>query len=115
MQAASDIFLGWSRGRWAGHHYYWRQLKDWKGSVDIAKSSEEALVRYGKLCGWILARAHAVSGDPAAISGYLGKGSVFDEAMGEFGVRYAAQNRADHAAFAAAIEDGRLEAAELPE
>ena len=114
MQAASDIFLGWSRSSRSGHHYYWRQLKDWKGSVDVAKSSEEALMRYGKLCGLILARAHAVSGDPAAISGYLGKGHVFDEAMGEFAVRYALQNREDHAAFAAAIEDGRLEAAELP-
>lgn len=115
LQAASDIFLGWSQSATSGHHYYWRQLKDWKGSVDVEKSSEEALTRYGKLCGLILARAHAVSGDPAAISGYLGKGSVFDEAMGEFGVRYARQNREDHAAFAAGIEDGRLEAAELPE
>jgi hypothetical protein len=67
------------------------------------------------LCGIILARAHAVSGDPAAISGYLGKGDVFDEALGEFSFVYAKQNLADHEAFATATRDGHLEAAELTE
>lgn len=115
LQAASDIFLGWSSFSSSGNHYYLRQLKDWKGSVDVEKSSPENLTRYARMCGLILARGHAVSGDPAAISGYLGKGNVFDEAMAEFGINYARQNREDHAAFAAAIEDGRLEAAELPD
>lgn len=114
LQAASDMFLGWSTSSLSGNHFYLRQLKDWKGSVDVEKSPRESLAYYARMCGLILARGHAVSGDPAAISGYLGKGNVFDEAMAEFGVRYARQNREDHAAFAAAIEDGRLEAAELP-
>lgn len=113
LQSASDIFLGWSSSAVSGRHYYWRQLKDWKGSADIDKAEPDALTRYGRLCGLILARAHAVTGDPAAISGYLGKGDVFDQAMGEFGIRYARQNREDHAAFAAAIANGDLEAAEL--
>jgi uncharacterized protein (DUF2252 family) len=115
LQAASDLFLGWS-GSGEGHrHFYWRQLKDWKGSVDVTHHPQESLARYARLCGVSLARGHSVTGDPSVISGYLGKGTVFDEAMGEFGIRYARQNREDHAAFAAAIEDGTLEAAELPE
>lgn len=113
LQAASDIFLGWSESAVSGHQYYWRQLKDWKGSVDFEKSTPESLLHYGRLCGAVLARAHAVTGDPAAISGYLGKGAVFDEAMGDFGVAYARQNRSDHEAFATAIRDGQLEAAAL--
>jgi uncharacterized protein (DUF2252 family) len=113
LQATSDIFLGWSESAVSGHHYYWRQLKDWKGSVDVEKSSADGMSRYAKLCGTVLARAHAVTGDPAAISGYLGKGVVFDKAMGEFSLAYARQNRVDHEAFATAIRDGHLEAAEL--
>jgi uncharacterized protein (DUF2252 family) len=110
MQASSDIFLGWTAAVGRGHHYYWRQLKDWKGSVDLDGAPEAAYERYGDLCGLTLARAHAVSGDPAAISGYLGRGGAFDEAMGEFAVRYEAQNRADYEAFRSAIDDGLLEA-----
>ncbi|MCP4968005.1 MAG: DUF2252 domain-containing protein [bacterium] len=115
LQATSDIFLGWSESAVSRRYFYWRQLKDWKGSVDVEALSPGALRRYAKLCGLILARAHAVSGDPAAISGYLGKGTVFDEAIGEFSIAYARQNRADHAAFAAAIRDGHLEAADMEE
>jgi uncharacterized protein (DUF2252 family) len=110
MQASSDIFLGWTSNVGEGHHYYWRQLKDWKGSVDLDRAPQRGFVRYGELCGLTLARAHAVSGDPAAISGYLGSGRAFDETMGEFAMRYAEQNRADYDAFRTAIEDGRLEA-----
>ena len=69
LQAASDIFLGWSTFSSTGRHYYLRQLKDWKGSVDVEKSSPENLTRYARMCGLLLARGHAVSGDPAAISG----------------------------------------------
>ncbi len=109
MQASSDIFLGWSRSV-SGHDYYWRQLKDWKGSVDLDGASPKRLFGYARLCGLTLARAHAVSGDPAAIAGYLGKGTVFDRAIGEFAVRYSEQSLADYQAFASAIESGRLEA-----
>ncbi len=112
LQATSDIFLGWGKST-TGREYYWRQLKDWKGSVDLDQGTRSSLAGYAKLCGATLARAHAVSGDPAAIAGYLGNGDVFDRAMGEFAMRYAAQNVADYTAFAAAIADGRLESAEL--
>lgn len=110
IQAASDIFLGWSEAAVSGRHYYWRQLKDWKGSADPDEGSPKGFARYARLCGFTLARAHSVSGDPAAITGYLGKGDVFDDAIGEFSVRYADQNLADHTAFVAAINDGDLEA-----
>ena len=109
MQAASDIFLGWSESI-AGHHYYWRQLRDMKYSADIAAKNPRRMTYYAKACGWTLARAHARSGDPVAISGYLGSGSVFDEAVTEFAVRYADQNDRDYAAFMKAIDSGRIEA-----
>lgn len=109
MQAASDIFLGWSSSV-EDRRYYWRQLKDWKGSFDLEKAKPDGAARYAKLCGWTLARAHAVSGDPDAIAGYLGKGDVFDRAMGEFATRYADQNRSDYEEFAALVADGSLEA-----
>ncbi len=110
MQALSDPFLGWGRDRDSGRDFYWRQLRDWKGSVEIDDLSAPDLRFYARLCGWTLARAHARSGDPIAISGYLGAGDAFDEAVGEFAIRYADQNERDHARFVEEIESGRLEA-----
>ena len=112
LQGTSDIFLGWSRSS-TGREFYWRQLKDWKGSADLDNASHDLLARYADLCGFTLARAHAVTGDPTAIAAYLGKGDVFDRAMGEYSIRYAAQNVSDAAKFSAAIAEGRLEASEL--
>jgi uncharacterized protein (DUF2252 family) len=109
MQSESDIFLGWAQPT-EGHHYYWRQLKDWKGSVDIDKADPKGLSDYATVCGSTLAHAHARSGDPIAIAGYLGKGSVFVDAVADFGEAYADQNDADYALFKAAIDDGRLDA-----
>jgi uncharacterized protein (DUF2252 family) len=105
MQAASDIFLGWS-GSVADRHYYWRQLRDWKGAADLETGRVEGAERYAEVCGYTLARAHAVSGDPAAIAGYLGNGTSFDVAVAEFSMRYTAQNLTDYHAFAQAIADG---------
>jgi hypothetical protein len=113
QQASRDIFLGWSEGSVSGRHYYWRRLRDWKGSANVEQASAESLAIYARLCGASLARAHAVSGDPAAIAGYLGGGKVFDDAMGDFAVRYSLQTVADYEAFAGAISAGRLEAADL--
>jgi uncharacterized protein (DUF2252 family) len=110
MQAFSDPFLGWGRDRDSGRDFYWRQLRDWKGSVEIADLSASNLRFYARLCGWTLARAHARSGDPIAIYGYLGASDTFDEAVGKFAVRYADQNESDHARFVEQIESGRLEA-----
>jgi uncharacterized protein (DUF2252 family) len=109
MQAASDVFLGWATGPY-GHHYYVRQLRDMKGSVAIDLMSGEDLCRYAALCGLTLARAHARSGDAAAISGYLGTGDQFDRAIPVFADQYADQTERDHAALIDAVADGRIDA-----
>jgi uncharacterized protein (DUF2252 family) len=107
MQAASDIFLGWLRGK-AGRDYYWRQLRDMKGSAKIEGMSPEELVLYAGLCGWALARAHARSGDRVQISAYLGKSERFDGAIVDFAEAYADQTERDHAALCAAVESGKV-------
>ncbi len=111
MQASSDIFLGWTEGR-RGYQFYWRQLYDMKGSADISKMSAERLARYAGICGWTLAHAHARSGDPIAIAGYLGSGDVFAQAVADFAYAYADQNQKDYEAFTTAIASGRIEAGE---
>ena len=100
LQTASDIFLGWTSD--GGADYYVRQLWDMKGSVDLDTLDPADLAPYGRLCGWVLARAHARSGDAAAISGYLGTGDRFDRAVAEFAEAYADQTETDQAAFARA-------------
>lgn len=110
MQAASDIFLGWSTSASGDRHYYWRQLRDMKGSAEIEQMTPAALEVYARMCGWSLARAHARSGPAAAISAYLGSSDRFDRAMGEFADRYSKQNTADHEAHQAAVADGRIAA-----
>jgi uncharacterized protein (DUF2252 family) len=113
MQASSDIFLGWDRVEGIDGHlrdFYFRQLKDWKGSVEIEQLLPQGLAIYARLCGWTLARAHARSGDRVAIAAYLGKSDRFDQAIADFSVAYADQNERDHDAMKAAIESGRLTA-----
>jgi uncharacterized protein (DUF2252 family) len=112
MQAASDIYLGWTRGMDATRHFYWRQLRDMKGSAAIETMTPQGLKLYAQLCGWTLARAHARSGDPVAIAAYLGRGDAFDRAVTDFAERYADQNERDYQEFTAAIKSGRLTAAE---
>ena len=111
IQAASDIFLGWLRAR-DGHDYYVRQLRDMKYSAPIDELEPCGLDRYADLCGWALARAHARSGDAAALSGYLGRGAPFDLAIGKFAVAYADQTEQDHAALVQAHAAGRIVADE---
>jgi uncharacterized protein (DUF2252 family) len=108
MQAAGDILLGWFDA--LGRSYYVRQLRDEKASIDLRVIAPEPFVRYCGLCGWVLARAHARTGDPAAISGYLGRGTVFDDAIAAFAADYAAVAAADHAHLVAAIEAGEITA-----
>ena len=114
MQAASDIFLGWqhiSNGLDGGSRdFYVRQLRDWKYSAAVETMVLSGLVQYAQLCGWTLARAHARSGDRFAIAGYLGKSDKFERAMAAYAESYADRNEADHAALAAAVADGRIEA-----
>jgi uncharacterized protein (DUF2252 family) len=116
MQAASDIFLGWQRTP-AGldgqsRDFYVRQLWDWKTSAAIDTMPAESMAWYARLCAWTLARAHARSGDRVAISAYLGKGDVFDQAVADFARAYADVNEADYAALKVAVEEGRIEAQE---
>ena len=112
MQAASDIFLGWTKGVEADRYYYWRQLRDMKGSAMIERLDPFTMGWYAGVCGWTLARAHARSGDPVALAAYLGTGDRFDRSMATFAERYADQNERDYEAFRQAIRGGRLEAVE---
>lgn len=107
MQAAGDIFLGWTSGTIDGD-YYVRQLWDMKGKVDTGLMDEESLALFAALCGRALARAHARSGDPAAIHGYIGSGDAFDRAVTAFAVAYADQTERDHQRLCDAIEKGEL-------
>ncbi|MFD3932934.1 DUF2252 domain-containing protein [Streptomyces sp. NPDC058614] len=109
LQAASDIFLGWMTGP-QGRAFYWRQLRDMKGSADVAGMTPDALLAYARLCGTALARAHARSGDRIAIAAYLGGTDTFDHAVADFALRYADQNTADHAALGAAVTAGVIRA-----
>jgi uncharacterized protein (DUF2252 family) len=112
LQAASDIFLGWTKGLDVNRHYYWRQLRDMKGSAEVESMAPVALKFYAGICGWTLARAHARSGDPVAIAAYLGKRDTFDQAITDFSHRYADQNEQDYQALAKAVRSGRLQALE---
>ena len=112
MQAASDIFLGWTRGVDVQRHFYWRQLRDMKGSALVEAMSPLGLTFYARTCGWTLARAHARSGDPVAISEYLGDDDAFDRSITDFSERYADQNEQDFQEFVKAVRSGRIEALE---
>jgi uncharacterized protein (DUF2252 family) len=112
MQAASDIFLGWTVGLDVNRHFYWRQLRDMKGSALVETMIPAALTFYARTCGWTLARAHARSGDPVAFANYLGDGDAFDKSITDFSARYADQNELDYAAFVGAVRSGRLQAVE---
>jgi len=106
MQAASDIFLGWSRTK--GHDYYVRQFRDMKVSAEGETFRPRTLVGYATMCGWALARAHAKAGDAAMIAGYLGSSDQFDDALTKYSEAYADQAERDYETFQAAIRSGRL-------
>jgi hypothetical protein len=113
MQAATDIFLGWQRIKGPDgvtRDYYVRQFHDWKGSANVETLLVPGATLYARVCGATLARAHARWGDRIAIASYLGKGDTFDHAMADFSAAYADQNERDYAAFAAAVDSGRLAA-----
>jgi hypothetical protein len=110
VQSAVDVFLGWSHyeGESETTDYYVRQLWDGKASAVVEEMGPKTLTRYGRLCGAVLARAHARSGDATAISGYLGDDDTFDLAMSTYAVDYARRNEQDHSAILAAIASGEL-------
>lgn len=99
IQAASDIFVGWTNARRLD--FYVRQFRDMKVIPD-GQLIAPYLVQFAEQCGAVLARAHARTGDPIAIDSYIGKGRRFDKAMMEFARRYADQTELDHAQLAAA-------------
>jgi hypothetical protein len=112
MQATSDIYLGWTIGADVSRHFYWRQLRDMKGSAIVEAMAPFTLNFYAGICGWTLARAHARSGDPIAIAAYLGSSDKFDRSITDFCERYAYQNEQDYQTFTKAIRNGKLEALE---
>jgi uncharacterized protein (DUF2252 family) len=112
MQASSDIYLGWTKGLDVRRHFYWRQLRDMKGSADVESAIPFGLTYYAQICGWTLARAHARSGDPVAIAAYLGDSDAFDQSITDFSHRYADQNEKDYTEFVNAVKSGRLKAVE---
>jgi len=111
MQTASDAFLGWMTTP-EGEPFYWRQFRNWKGSVDVTQLDAEGLKDYAKLCAWTLAKAHARSGDRRAITACIGEPRIFAEALFERALVHAHQTEQDHRDLVAAIEQGRLVASD---
>lgn len=108
MQPASDMFLGWSRG--PKRDFFFRQLRDMKISAMVETFGRTEMLIYAGWCGRALALAHARSGSPVVLSGYMGKSDAFDEAIASFSFDYADQNEKDHAALMRAIKAGKVEA-----
>ena len=106
VQSATDIFVGW--GSLGDRDFYVRQFRDMK-LIPTTELIAPVLVEFAIACGNSLARAHARSGDPAAIDAYIGKSDAFTKAMRRFARRYADQNERDHAALIAAIRRGKAE------
>ncbi|MGF6300175.1 MULTISPECIES: DUF2252 family protein [Paraburkholderia] len=109
LQSASDIFLGWSKLHHTGNDFYVRQLRDMKGAFDFTSFDVEDLGEYAVSCAHVLAHSMAKAGDPALLSGYVGKSSAFDEAIERFGLAYAEQNEADWTVLKAAVKAGRIQ------
>ncbi|MGV1005348.1 MAG: DUF2252 domain-containing protein [Candidatus Nanopelagicales bacterium] len=115
MQTGADALLGWTRVRHPDGReveYYVRQMWDWKTTPNVDSLALPIMRVYAKICGWTLARAHARSGSPAALSAYLGSGAAFERAMIQFAAAYADQNAADYKAFLSAIKKGELPVAD---
>jgi hypothetical protein len=112
MQTTSDAFLAWFTNA-AGHHMYVRQLRDWKGSVDVACLDADALSDYGRLCGWTLAKAHARSGDRRAIAAHIQNSKAFAKEVLKQALNHAELAENDHAELQKAINDGVIQASDV--
>jgi hypothetical protein len=108
MQTVSDPFLGWTT--LAGRDYLVRQLADHKATIEPEQLKGAALKEYARVCGEVLAKAHARTGDAAILYGYCGDTDRLDRAIGKFAVAYADRTESDHAAFLKAIRAGRIRA-----
>jgi len=112
IQATSDIFLGWSRWQEkdkAPVDFYFRQLWDGKGKIDVEELGPKRLAAYAGICGKTLAFAHARSGDAMMIRGYIGDDSAFDDILVTFADQYADITEQDHVRLCEAIADGAIE------
>lgn len=107
MQSASDMFLGWTNDD-KGRFFYIRQLRDAKVKPVLEIMKEENMIDYAKACGWALARAHARSGDPSMLSGYIGDSNEFANSISKFSLLYADQNESDYNKMVKAVKEGRL-------
>jgi uncharacterized protein (DUF2252 family) len=111
-QTARDVLLGWTRAPDPDgsleRDYYVRQLWDGKARVNIEAMDADTMAVYAAICGWTLAHAHARSGDPGALAGYLGRGDAFDRALASFAEVYADQNERDYATLESAAATGRI-------
>jgi hypothetical protein len=112
LQSACDRLLHWTTTP-AGDSVYIRQLRDWKGAVELEALDPEGLVAYGRICATALAKAHARSGDRLAVAGYIGEGRSFEAAMVSYALAYAEQAIADYQALLQAIASGRLESSDV--
>ncbi|NEQ45988.1 MAG: DUF2252 domain-containing protein [Leptolyngbya sp. SIOISBB] len=110
MQTVSDIFLGWHQSAATQVDYYWRQLKDMKGAVEVEDLDQQGLETYLELCSWTLARAHARTGDAAKTMGYIGKNDKFAGAIAKFAMAYADQTEQDHEQLEKAVKSGKIAA-----
>jgi hypothetical protein len=110
LQATSDVLLGWATDPTLGTHYYVRQLWDAKRSADVSTLRPSSFGLYARACGRALARAHARTADSVALTGYLGTGSAFPDAVAAFASSYADQTERDHAALVDAIGRGAVPA-----
>jgi uncharacterized protein (DUF2252 family) len=108
MQAASDLFLGWSSDPTLGVDFYVRQLRDCKTAACIDTMNFAHLADYAHHCGAALARAHAKAADAAAISGYIGRGDALDKALARFADKYADQTEHDYSQLKAAAKNGLI-------
>jgi len=112
MQAQSDPFLGWTS--MGNRDYLVRQLSDHKASIDNTQLEGAGLTEYARVCGEVLAKGHARSGDPMQLAGYCGSGNRFDAAIAEFAERYAEQTQRDYDALRKAIKAGKIKASADP-
>ena len=108
MQAASDIFLGYST---LGQHFHVRQLRDMKISVDLTDMDDEYFHEYAESCGLALAHAHAKAGNADVLMGYLGEGNTMVEVLQEYATQSMERNLNDYQHFMNEIADGRIQIA----
>jgi len=112
MQTVTDPFLGWTTIE--GRPFLVRQLADHKAAIDPAELKGDTLLEYATVCGSILAKTHARTGNAAALYGYCGDTAKLDKALTKFAITYADQATTDHEAFLKAIKSGQIKATQPP-